>query len=81
MVKLGSYDPSNKQHWVDALKTGRYTIGRTPFTEVGYIRVYLKRKKGYSDALKLSRIFFVELPNNEADSFISEIKRRAGIKD
>lgn len=80
IVKFTSYDPSNKQHWVDALKTGKYNIGRTPFTKVGHARVYLKRKKGHSDALKISRIFYVVLLNDEADEFIEQIKRKVGIK-
>lgn len=74
-------NPRDKKEWVKMLKTGNYTIGKTPFTKVGYIRVYLKRKKGV-DKIKVgkaSRILCVELLKGEAEKFIDQIKRMVGM--
>lgn len=70
-------NPRDKKEWVKMLKTGNYTIGKTPFTKVGYVRVYLKRKKGVdkTKVRKASHIFYVELPKGEAEKFIDQIKR------
>lgn len=77
-ININSRD---KKEWVKMLKTGNYTIGKTPFTKVGYVRVYLKRKKGVDMTKidKASRILHVELPKGEAEKFIDQIKRMVGI--
>lgn len=75
------FDPTDKKNWVEMLKTGNYTIGRTPFTKVGYVRVYLKRKKGVDKEVgKASRFLYVELPKTDAEEFIDQVKRMAGMK-
>jgi len=72
-------NPRDKKEWVKMLKTGNYTIGKTPYTKIGYVRVYLKRKKGADKTKvgKASRILYIELLKSEAEEFIDQVKRMA----
>ncbi len=76
-----NFDPTTEDEWIDGwvnmLKTGNYTIGRTPFTRVGYIRVYLRRKNVVDSVPKMSHIFYIDLLGGKVEGFISRLKRKA----
>lgn len=74
-----NFGPTDEDEWVKMLKTGNYTIGRTPFTRVGYIRIYLKKKKGADSVPRISRIFYIELLESKVEEFISRVKRKADL--
>ncbi len=74
-----NFDPTDEDEWVKLLKTGNYTIGRTPFTRVGYVRIYLKRKKGADSAIQISSMFHIELLESKVEEFISRVKRKADL--
>ena len=75
-----NFDPTTEDEWIDGwvnmLKTGNYTIWRTPFTKVGYIRVFLRRKNGVDSVPKMSHIFYIDLLEDEVEGFISRLKRK-----
>ena len=74
-----NFDPTDEDEWVKILKTGNYTIGRTTFTRVGHVRIYLKRKKGADSVPRISRMFYIELLESKVEEFISRVKRKADL--
>lgn len=73
------FNPKNEANWVEMLQSGNYEIGSSPFTKAGHKRIFLKRKKGVGDVPKVSRLFFIELPEAEARKFIKRVKEKANL--
>ncbi len=65
--------------WIQALQSGDYEIGSSPFAEFGYKLVYIQKKRGTSAPL-LSKILKKKIPQAEVEDFIREMKRKAGIE-
>ncbi|MGC9307901.1 MAG: hypothetical protein ACP5FL_03895 [Thermoplasmatota archaeon] len=84
MVKFGVFDPTNKKHWIELLRSGNYIPYKTELgahveTDPTMKYVSLKRRKGV-DAPKIPKWFHIELPDRKADEFIEQIKRDSGYK-